>query len=285
MQDKLAVSDANLGLLAILTLPDLMVAAKVRTPFRPGKLAGGRGLYCADQSEPCIYFINPETLEAIGSFPTAPEIEGLLLSQNGVSLYALSGGADSLQLLDAGQGRLRGVARVGMHPRAMALDPQGQCLAVACGGTCDILALNAHTLSVCGKYSVDGIATGCCFFAGQLMALVGTGDYEMGTVIGAIGPDGCFSPWIKLSGMPGAMTPCGGGLLVGHLQTLTMLDPPNGRIRWQTKIAGLPTEIVDLGRTACFADGLEGLISVVDLRRGTVLRRLQVKEPMGIALL
>jgi len=146
------------------------------------------------------------------------------------------------------------------------------------------MLLNAQTLTVCTTFPVDGIASGVCFCAGQWMAMCGTGDYEMGTVVGALGLDGKWTPWAKLPGIPGAMTPCGGGLLVGHLQSLTMLDPPNGRIRWQTKISGLPTEIVDVGRAACFADGLEGLVGVVDLRRGTVLRRIQLREPSGITL-
>ncbi len=285
MRERLAVSDSLQGLLAIVTLPDLAVGAKARVPFRPGKLLAGGKLFCADASEPTIYLFSPETLALERSITAAPEIEAMMLSRTGTCLYALAGGADSLQMLDVAQGRLLNVAHAGMHPRAMAQDASGQSVAVACGGACEVTVQNAATLRICATFPVEGVAVDVCFFAGQLMVLCASGEYDMGTIVGAVAPDGKWTPWIRLPGLPGAMTACGGGLLVGHMQNLTMLDPPNGRIRWQTKIAGLPTEIIDLGRAACFADSLDGLIGLIELRRGTVLRRLRVPEPAGLAAL
>jgi outer membrane protein assembly factor BamB len=186
-------------------------------------------------------------------------------------------------MLDAVQGRLLNIAKTGMHPRAIAQD--GACVAVAGGATGDVMILDSKTLRVLGVYKADGITCGCCFFAGQLMIMCMAGEYDVGTVVGAISPDGKWTPWVKLPGLPGAMTPCGGGLLVGHLNGLTMLDAPNGRIRWQTKIAGLPSAVVPVERFACFMDSLEGMIGLVELRRGTIMRRLGVGEPGGIAVL
>jgi len=40
-----------------------------------------------------------------------------------------------------------------------------------------------------------------------------------------------------------------------------------------------------VGRCACFTDSLDGMIGLLDLRRGRVLRRLLVKEPGGLAAL
>lgn len=285
MRDWLAVSDAGQGLLALLRLPEFDIVHKARMPFLPGRLAFGGRLFCADAAEPAIYRIHPEKLEIERSFASAPEIEALLVSQNGAGLFALAGGADSLQRFDAAEGRLLSVTRAGMHPRAIALDHAGQCVAVACGGTCDTMLFDAASLRAIATFPVDGVACGICFFAGQWMALCASGEYDVGTIVGAIGPGGKWTPWIRLAGLPGAMAACGDGLLVGHLQTLTMLDAPNGRVRWQTQVAGLPTQIVDAGRAACYADGLEGLIGLVDLRRGTVLRRLRVVEPAGLAIL
>ena len=284
MRGKLAVSDSSQGLLAVLTLPDLEISVQRRMPFRPGRLAGGAALYCADVSEPVIYRVNWATLEPEGAIASAPEIEALALSQNGRQLYALAGGADSLQVVDTEQGRLRSTLRVGLHPRALAQDGSGN-LAVACGGTCNVTLLESSSLRALGTFPVDGVACDVCFFAGRIMALCAAGEYDVGTLVGVVEQKGTWQPWARLPGLPGAMAPCGGGLLVGHMNRLTMLDPPNGRIRWQTKIAGLPTAIVPVGRAACFADGLEGLVGLVDLRRGTVLRRLLVDEPVGLTVL
>lgn len=285
MLERLAVSDSLQGLLAVLTLPDLEIGVKARVPFQPGKLLGGVNLFCADRSEPAIYMVDPGTLKVERAYASAPEIEGLALSRNGVYLYALAAGADSVQMIDVGQGQLLNVACVGMYPRAIAQDTGGQCLAVACGGTGEVMLLDTATLRLCAAFPVDGIAMDACFFAGQLMVLCAVCEYDAASIVGAISPGGKWTPWIRLPGMPGAMAPCGGGLLVGHMRRLTMLDAPNGRTRWQTQVAGLPTEIVAVGRSACFADSLDGLVGLVDLRRGTVMRRLRVGEPGGLAVI
>ncbi len=285
MHGRLAVSDSLQGLLAILMLPDLEVGSRIRMPFSPGRLLMGSSLYCADASDPLVHVLNRTTFALEKTFSTAPEIEALSLSHNGMYLYVLAGGADSVQMLDAGQGRLLNIVHTGMHPRGLAQDDGGRSLAVACGGTCEVALLDAATLRVRATFQIGGVVCDVCFFAGKLMALCAAGEYDLGTIVGAIDVDGKWKPWTALPGIPGAMAPCGGGLLVGHLQCLTMLEPPNGRIRWQTKIAGLPTEIVPLGRAACITDELDGLVSLIDLRRGTIMRRLRVGEPKGLAVL
>ena len=285
MRGRLVVSDSCQGLLALLTLPDLEICCQRSVPFRPGKLVCGAALYCADVSEPAVYRIHKSTLEAEAVFSAGPEIEALTLSEDGARLYALAGGADSVQMLETRRGQLHGALRIGLHPRSLAGAPDGRRLAVACGGTCDVALLEPGPLRVLRAFPVGGVACGACFFAGQWMALCAAGEYDMGTVVGAIRKGGTWMPWVRLPGLPGAMASCGGGLLVGHMNRLTMLDAPNGRIRWQTTISGLPTAIVPVGRAACFADSLDGLIGLVDLRRGTVLRRLLVKEPAGLAVM
>lgn len=285
MRERLAVSDAGLNILAMLALPDLTVIAQARMPFRPGKLYQGDYLYCADAEGPAVHVVEPESLAHIASFATGPEIEALSLSGNNMYLYVLSGGADSLQMLLAGQGRLCNVVRVGMRPRGIAQGENGGVLAVAGGDTGDILLIDSATLRIIRSLPAGGATAGVCFFAGQVMALCSAGEYDMGTLVGSFGEDGKWTPWVALPGMPGSVAPCGGGLLVGHHMHLTMLDAPNGRIRWQTKIAGLPTEIVPVGRAACFIDALDGMVGLIDLRRGTLLRRLLVQEPTGLAAL
>lgn len=284
MRARLAVSDARHCLLAVLSLPDLEVCQQARLPFRPGRLAcGEHTLYCADASEGMIYALDRDSLRTQSAFAAGPEIESLALCGEGKQLLALCGGADSVQALDARAGRLLGVAAAGLRPCALALDARTDRAAVAGGASGEAMILDAATLSTRLRLAPGGAVCGVCFFAGVLMALCASGEYETGSVVGEVDASGRWKPWIALPGQPGTLATCDGGLLVGHLGWLSMLEAPNGRLRWQTRVHGLPTHILPLGRAAGFADGLDGLVGLVDLRRGTVLRRIRVEEPAGLA--
>lgn len=284
MRARLAVSDARHCLLAVLSLPDLEVCQQARLPFRPGRLAcGEHTLYCADASEGMIYALDRDSLRTQSAFAAGPEIESLALCGEGKRLLALCGGADSVQALDARAGRLLGVAAAGLRPCALALDARTDRAAVAGGASGEAMILDAATLSTRLRLAPGGAVCGVCFFAGVLMALCASGEYETGSVVGEVDASGRWKPWIALPGQPGTLATCDGGLLVGHLGWLSMLEAPNGRLRWQTRVHGLPTHILPLGRAAGFADGLDGLVGLVDLRRGTVLRRIRVEEPAGLA--
>ena len=299
MRARLAVSDARHCLLAVLSLPGLgvcpaarpssfclpdgEVCRQARLPFRPGRLAcGEHTLYCADASEGMIYALDRDSLRTQSAFAAGPEIESLALCGEGKQLLALCGGADSVQALDARAGRLLGVAG-GLRPCALALDARTDRAAVAGGASGEAMILDAATLSTRLRLAPGGAVCGVCFFAGVLMALCASGEYETGSVVGEVDASGRWKPWIALPGQPGTLATCDGGLLVGHLGWLSMLEAPNGRLRWQTRVHGLPTHILPLGRAAGFADGLDGLVGLVDLRRGTVLRRIRVEEPAGLA--
>lgn len=284
MRARLAVSDARHCLLAVLSLPNLEVCQQARLPFRPGRLAcGEHTLYCADASEGMIYALDRDSLRTQSAFAAGPEIESLALCGEGKRLLALCGGADSVQALDARAGRLLGVAAAGLRPCALALDARTDRAAVAGGASGEAMILDAATLSTRLRLAPGGAVCGVCFFAGVLMALCAAGEYETGSVVGEVDASGRWKPWIALPGQPGTLATCDGGLLVGHLGWLSMLEAPNGRLRWQTRVHGLPTHILPLGRAAGFADGLDGLVGLVDLRRGTVLRRIRVEEPAGLA--
>lgn len=273
MRARLALSDAARGHVTAYSLPDLDVELRVPMPFRPGRLAASGDLYCADATGPAIYRLNAATLSPEAVFSAAPEIEELLALED--RLYALSGGADSLQML-ADDGRLLGLARVGVRPRGMAADGASRQIAVAGGASGTVLRLDARTLRVLSETPAGGAACAVRFLAGGLLALSAAGEYELSTVVGGFG--------VSLPGMPGALAVCGGGVLVGHLGHLTMLEPPNGRIRWQTRLRGLPAFLAPLGRVAAYADSLEGEIGLIELRKGSILRRNKSCEPSGLAL-
>ena len=137
----------------------------------------------------------------------------------------------------------------------------------------------------CGVSPGRLAACGVTLFAGLRYALCAEGESDLRTIVGYIDERGAFHPQIALPGLPGAMAACGGGLLVGHLGNLTMLDAPNCRIRWQTKTRGLPTQLVPFNRFAVFADETDGLVGLIDLRRGRIYRRAQCDCPAGLAVI
>ena len=283
MAEMLAVSEAQRGYILRLTLPDLEPAGFVRCGVSPGRLAACGDLFCADRSESAVYRLCGRALELAGAFPVAPETESL--AAHGERLFVLSGGANSLQTLNARTGELLGSAAMGVYPRALSLFPDGRTLAVACGTDCRVALADAETLSLRGSWPVGGIACGVTLFAGLLYALCAEGEYDLRTIVGYIDERGAFHPQIALPGLPGAMAACGGGLLVGHLGNLTMLDAPNCRIRWQAKTRGLPTQLVPFNRFAVFADETDGQVGLIDLRRGRIYRRAQCDCPAGLAVI
>ncbi len=285
MARMLAVSEAQRGLVLFLTLPDLELAASADSVCNPGRLAAFENLYCASRTEPTIAVLPKGSTVPSALFAAGPEVEALALSTDGKRLFALSGGANCLQLLDARSGALLNSASAGLCPRSLSLLPGGEIIAVADGIACQIALMSADTLRPLAAYRTDGIACAATYFAGSLYALCAEGEYDLRTIVGFVNARGKWQAQIALPGLPGAMAPCGGGLLVGHLGCLTMLDAPNGRIRWQTKVRGLPTQLLSLGRVACFADETDGLVGLIDARHGKILRRVQLDCPAGLAAL
>lgn len=282
MAEMLAVSDAQRGKIWLLTLPELEPAFCAEFAGCPGRLAVGGELFCADRAAPLLQRFSRRTLEPLGSFPIAPETEAL--AAGGERLYALSGAANCLQAFDAKSCDLLRSAQVGVYPRALALMPKGRMLAVAGGTDCCLSLLDAEALVPRACWPVDGIACAAEFFAGCIYALCAEGEYDLRSIVGFIDARGRFQAQIALPGLPGALCACGGGLLVGHLGCLTMLDAPNCRIRWQTKMRGLPTQLVPLERFAAFADETDGYIGLIDLRRGKIYRRARLECPSGLAV-
>lgn len=285
MAQLLAVSDAQQNLVILLSLPDLEPLAQTNAIRAPGRLAAFDRLYCAHRTDPAVSVFAKGSLVPAATFAAGPEIEALSISEDGSALYALSGGANCLQMLDAKTGALLRSANAGLCPRSAALLPGAEVLAVADGINCQIVLLAAGTLDLLAAYRTDSITCSATWFAGSLYALCAEGEYDLRTIIGRIDRSGKWTPQIALPGLPGTMTPCGGGLLVGHLGWLTMLDAPNARIRWQTRIGGLPTQLLPLGHFACYADETDGFVGLVDVRQGKILRRIQLDCPSGLAAL
>lgn len=283
MTRMLAVSDAQRGLLLLMTLPDLEIAVSSDRLRSPGRLAAGQWLFCAERAEGVVHALGKNTLQTERVIPCAPETEALLSSPDGGGLYALSGAANCVQLLHAQSGVLLTSAQTGLYPRSLSLLPDGKTLAVADGAACRVSLWQAETLRPVSTLRTEGIACGAAWFAGFLYALCAEGEYDLRTIVGFFDGAGRFQPQVALPGLPGAMTACGGGLLVGHLGCLSMLDAPNGRIRWQSSVRGLPTQLVPLGRVAAFADETDGQVGLIDLRRGKILRRIQLDCPAGLA--
>lgn len=282
MAEMLAVSEARRGVVLYLTPDNLEPVGFIRCGRSPGRLVCCGDTFCADRAEQAVYRFCRGAEQAACAFRTAPETEALCVCRE--RLFALSGAASALQAFSLQTSALIGSASVGVCPRGLCLLPDQRTLAIAGGADGRVWLLDAETLALHGGWRTCGDVCAVALYAGFLYALCAEGEYDLRSIVGLIDERGAFHPQIALPGFPGAMAACGGGLLVGHAGCLTMLDAPNCRIRWQTKMRGIPTQIVPMNRLAAFADETDGLVGLVELRQGNIRRRAQCDCPSGLAV-
>ncbi|GHU67175.1 hypothetical protein FACS1894184_06550 [Clostridia bacterium] len=290
MQGRVMISDAASGLLSAHTPVDLTQMHSVRLDASPGCLyARGDFLYCAVMSggsEPSILRLNISDLEADREYAAGADVERLLLSYDGTRLYALLSGADTVLMMDAVSGEWLMSAPVGMSPRDMRLDRSGKRLVIAGGASSSVLVLDAESLETQAEYPVDGTAVGAFFAADGLVTLTESTDYEPFSVVGIV-PEhhGGYEPVWELPGMPSSLAMGMNGLLVGHLNTITLLNLQHRETRWRMIVQGLPDNITPIGRLACYMDKLTGRVGVVDCFAPTLMSVIRKAEPSGLAYL
>jgi hypothetical protein len=208
----------------------------------------------------------------------------MCVSPNGRWLYALIGGTDTLLMIDADTGEWMMSAPVGQGPIDMRLDRTGHYLAVAGGSASNILLLEADTLCQRAEYPIEGTASGVFFVADGLVALSTAGEYNPVTQVGYIRPGsaGYECAW-RLPGMAGSFAMAMNGLLVGHMNALTLLSLQHHEIQWTLHLQGLPDTLAPVGRLACYADRLTGRIGVVDCFQPSLMTVLRKQDPTGLA--
>jgi DNA-binding beta-propeller fold protein YncE len=237
-------------------------------------------------SEPSILRLNLQDLTADREYAAGADVERMFLSYDGGRLYALLGGADTVLMMDADSGEWLMSAPVGVSPRDMRLDKSGKRLAVAGGASGSVLVLDAENLETQAEYPVEGTAVGAFFAADGLVTLSESADYEPYGIVGII-PErsGEYEAVWELPGMPSSFAMGMNGLLVGHMNTITLLNLQHRETRWRMIVQGLPDNITPIGRLACYMDRLTGRVGAVDCFQPTLMSVIRKAEPAGLAYL
>jgi len=266
------------------TLVDLTEIDRVHFDAEPGCLCSQGGfIYCATLSDASIWRLRKDDLSPVQRYAAGEDIECMCLSQDGSRLYALVSGADTLLMLDVESGDWLMSAPVGMHPLDMRLDRKGKHLAVAGGASGKILLLDAETLRLQAEYLTEGTACGVFFAADGLVTLCSVGDYDPQTQIGSIEPQASrYQKIWTVPGLPGCFALGMSGLLVGHLNAISLFNLQHREIRWRLGIQGLPNQIAPAGRLAVYADRMSGRVGVIDSFQANLMTLLRVRDPVGL---
>ncbi|MCL2544528.1 MAG: hypothetical protein FWE77_01270 [Clostridia bacterium] len=286
---RLLVSDAGNG---TLTAYDARTLAPLVSRDMPGAgaLCAWRGaVLCADSAEGCVRALDAGTLETLRSVPAGPGIRALRPGVDGASLYALAGDADSLLKLDIAGNTLEMLARVGVQPRDLAMDPSGRLLAVAGGASCCVHLLRSDTLAPTATVDVGGIAVGVCFGPGALWALCAVGQEEMSSCLMRVRAGNWrIERTLHMEGMPGGLIGLPDeGVLIGLLDGVVYVAKHGKRAAWRIPLEGaLPDMAARSGARVYWSDALGSRIWTVHSASAYARPcELDVEEPSGILLL
>jgi hypothetical protein len=286
---RLLVSDAGDG---TLTAYDARTLAPLVSRDLPGAgpLCAWHGaVLCTDSADGCVRVLDAGTLDTLRSIPAGPGIRALRPGLDGASLYALAGDADSLLKLDITGNTLQMLARVGVQPRDLALDPSGRMLAVAGGASCCVHILRSDTLTSAATIDVGGIAVGVCFGPGVLWALCAAGQEEMSScLIRMRAGSWRIERRLHMEGMPGVLVGLPDeGVLIGLLDGVVYVARHGKRAAWRIPLEGaLPDVAARSGARVYWSDALGSRIWTVHSASAYAQPcELEVEEPSGILLL
>lgn len=225
--------------------------------------ARGESLFCACGE--VIWRLETRRLVPSALFAGGPVICQMALSPCGGRLYALLQDADSLLMLDALSGAPLILNRVGVCPRAMAMDEAGETLAVAGGECAKTVLLCARTLNVLSQLPMPGIVYAVALSGGTVYSLSLSDTLD--TTLTTVSPGGvCRS--LALCGMPGALCLRGGTLLAathGHLYTIAA---DGSRVLGQRSAAGRARRLLACGEQLLVCDMLgEAVFALGEGRR------------------
>ncbi len=256
MEGQLIASDSGAGALY------RMDAEGVRRAPLSGAsalCAGNGSIYCASRREDVIWRLSAGTLCPQQLFAGGPGVSRLLLSADGTALYALCQDADSVLMLSTATGMPMLLTRAGQQPRGMALDEGGRCLAVAGGGTSDVLTFDARTLQPTGRAALPGPVTDVAFGGSMLYAICLAG--EASSRVFALRPPYGKPAWSAgLCGLPGGLCPVRGGVLAG---TNGVSRVSRGAPVWHAPMEGLCERVLTGGGRVLCADALQGGVYAV----------------------
>jgi len=218
MEEKWIVSSG--GKIGKLSLPDAVWGE--RAPMeRVSALCAGNGcIYCA--CEDALYSLDAHSLLPRAVFAGAPCIRSLLLSRDGMRLYALCMDADSVLMLSAVTGEAQILCRAGAGPASMMMDEKDASLAVAGGKRPCVLMLCARTLRLRREIAMPGPVCCAAVHGGRVAALCLTDALD--TILVLEGSNGVRKTR-RFQGFPGALLFADDMLLAavqGHVHAVSL---------------------------------------------------------------
>jgi len=284
MRGSVLVSDGA-GMVCSYAPIDLVEVDRVR-------LAGKVGLIYAKNNrvylsvDDGILRLRTDDLQPEAQLRAGEDAERIALSHDMKKLYVLLSGANTLLMMDADTGEWQTSARVGNNPRDLHIDRSGRYLAIAGGDSCSVCVLDADTLAKLAEYPLGGQAVGAVFSGDTLLMLSETGDWEpFSQVSAAFLNTGRVEKMFMIPNIPTCFTFAMNGMLIGHMNGITMVNLQHREVRWRINVNGLPDLVTPVGRLACYMDRLTGRVGVIDCFQPTLMTVMRKPEPMGLAVL
>ena len=216
---------------------------------------GSEGVFCAGDGRCCRY-------DGAGDISLSFALPGgvCALCCNRGTVYALSSDADCVTAWGERRGDARFCAPAGVYPRAMAMRPDGEVLAVAGGAAGEIVLLDSQ-LRLLRTHRVPGVAVDVCFLSRGLAALCAVGEEERAALLLRISPWGVTEPLFSCAQGPCCLACRGGRCMVGCHGSVYCLRP-DGRVA-RVVPAPYPARIRWAGGEALICDPWQGRVSAL----------------------
>jgi hypothetical protein len=283
---SILVTDAESDLLFLYGGADHAEKERIKLKGRPGFIYSANDKLYLNIDEDIVR-LNADTLETEDGHIAGGDVERILLSQDRKLLYVLLSGADTVLMMDAETGEWIASGKAGSNPRDMKLDTDGKRLAIAGGDSNSVFVMDAETLETQIEYPLGGNAVGCMFAGDTLLMLSESGDWEpepLSLVSAAHENTGEFERLFLLPNIPTCFAFGMNGMLIGHMNGITMVNLQYREVTFRININGLPDLITPMQRFACYIDRLTGRVGVIDCFDPTLIAQIRVPEPAGIAI-
>ena len=216
---------------------------------------GGR-LIAADSAAGALYSLDPAGARR------APLPGAAALCAHGAALYCASKREDVIWRLDARTLCPQALFAGGPNVTRLIASP-GRLLAVAGGGRCEALVLDARTLRLVRRVPLPGPAADVAFGGGMLYALHQAGE-TAGRVV-ALRARGGMAWSAPVPGLPGGLCAVPGGVLAGA-EGVSCLT--RGGALWRAPMEGLCERVLAAQGRVLLSEALQGGVYALTPPRG-----------------
>lgn len=297
--ETIFVSDESARCVQAVAAATLKVESCIEVGDRPRGMVmspDGKRLYVAIGNENRIAIIDTATCKLIRSVPSGPDPETLALSPDERTAYVANENDNEMSIIDLATGNRREVA-VGGEPEGTGVSPDGRTVVQASESGSMATVINAATGAVRANLMIDTRPRFVAFtpdgkrfwVSSELRGTVSVFDTATLQPVGKIDFDkaALTNELIQPVGIrftrdgKRAFVALGRGKLVAEVdpQTLNIRAHwPVGLRAWNLALSGDETRIYT-------ADGLDGTMSVIDLKSGRTLAPVKLGgKPWGIAV-